>query len=255
MIKIQSENLKSLDGTIHANYANFGYIPYGKTIIGKIHYEPDDELVCSELDQGVYNATVGFGELTPFYLARRGECSFVQKIRSMENIGIAVGIVVDSYPEENIKNVLMSDDGTGGGIRIPSMIISQKDGDKLINWLKTATAEEIKSLIVLCEFKMDYNDDDTVNYDYWFTSSSDRALDFLEDFRPMENKLHGLANFTPHYVFWECPDCDPNYVENDCFGGGKYCALEAGNMAIKGQEIILEDLRQACLWKNLKATN
>lgn len=26
-------------------------------------------------------------------------------------------------------------------------------------------------------------------------------------------------------------------------------------MAIKGQEIMLEDLRQACLWKNLKSTN
>jgi hypothetical protein len=39
-----------LDGTIHANYANFGYIPYGKTIIGKIHYDPDDEMCCGDLD-------------------------------------------------------------------------------------------------------------------------------------------------------------------------------------------------------------
>jgi hypothetical protein len=60
----------------------------------------------------------------------------------MENIGIAVGIVVDNTADEDVKNVLMSDDGTGGGIRIPSMLISQKDGDKLINWLKTATSEE-----------------------------------------------------------------------------------------------------------------
>ena len=64
--------------------------------MGKIHYDPEDEFVCSELDEGVYNKTVGFQDLTPFYLARRGECSFVQKIRSMEGIGIAVGIVVDS---------------------------------------------------------------------------------------------------------------------------------------------------------------
>jgi hypothetical protein len=60
----------------------------------------------------------------------------------MENIGIAVGIVVDNTADEDVTNVLMSDDGTGGGIRIPSMLISQKDGDKLINWLKTATSEE-----------------------------------------------------------------------------------------------------------------
>jgi len=45
--------------------------------MGKIHYDPDDENVCTELDQGVYNKTVGFEDITPFYLARRGGCSFV----------------------------------------------------------------------------------------------------------------------------------------------------------------------------------
>lgn len=110
-------------------------------------------------------------------------------------------------------------------------------------------------LVVLCQFEMAYNTDDKVYYDYWYTSSSARALDFLEDFHAMEEKLHGLAEFTPHFVFWECPDCDPNYTSSDCFGGGKYCALEPGNMSIKGQEIILEDLRQACLWKNVNKVN
>ena len=81
----------------------------------------------------------------------------------------------------------MSDDGTGGGIRIPSMIIGQRDGDKLINWLKTATEEELLQLVVLCEVVMPYNEDDKVNYDFWYTSTSDRALSFLEDFKTMED--------------------------------------------------------------------
>jgi hypothetical protein len=223
--------------------------------MGKLHYDPEDEYVCTELDESVYNKTVaGWSDFTPFYIAKRGECSFVTKIRSMENIGIAVGIVVDNSAE-TIDNVLMSDDGTGGGIRIPSMLIGQRDGEKLLEWMKNATPEEFKQLVVLCEFVMPYNEDDKVQYEYWFTSSSDRALDFLEDFQVMEEKFHGLANFEPHYVFWECQDCDPMYVGNDCFGEGKYCALEPGDMQIKGQEIILEDLRQMCLWKNLQATN
>lgn len=56
-------------------------------------------------------------------MAKRGDCSFVKKVRNMENIGVAVAIIIDDT-DENIKNVLMSDDGTGGGIHIPSMIIS-----------------------------------------------------------------------------------------------------------------------------------
>lgn len=223
--------------------------------MGKLHYDPEDEYVCSELDESVYNKTVaGTNDFTPFYVARRGNCSFVTKIRSMENIGIAVGIVVDNTAE-TVEDVLMSDDGTGGGIRIPSMLIGQKDGEKLISWLKNATPEDLAQLVVLCEFVMPYNQDDKVYYDYWYTSSSDRALDFLEDFHHMEKQLHGLAEFEPHFVFWECTDCDSLYTSNDCFGAGKYCALEPGNLAIKGQEIVLEDLRQLCLWKSLKATN
>lgn len=77
----------------------------------------------------------------------------------------------------------MSDDGTGGGIRIPSMLIGQKDGDRLLNWLNSASEEDMQQLTILCEFVMPYTEDDTVKYDFWYTSSSDRALSFLEDFK------------------------------------------------------------------------
>jgi hypothetical protein len=49
----------------------------------------------------------------------------------MENHGVAVGIIYDNS-DENIDNIIMSDDGTGGGLRIPSMMISKSDGEKLI---------------------------------------------------------------------------------------------------------------------------
>lgn len=60
----------------------------------------------------------------------------------MENIGVSVAIIIDDS-DEDIENVVMSDDGTGGGIRIPSMIISKNDGKKLIDYLRRASNEEI----------------------------------------------------------------------------------------------------------------
>jgi hypothetical protein len=60
----------------------------------------------------------------------------------MENIGVAVAIIVDDS-DENVEGVIMSDDGTGGGIRIPSMLIGKTDGRKLIDFLKRASDEEI----------------------------------------------------------------------------------------------------------------
>ena len=76
-------------------------------------------------------------------IADRGGCSFVEKVGNMEDSGAAIGIVVD-YSNENIENVVMSDDGTGAGIRIPSMLISKKDGNKLIDFIKTADASELE---------------------------------------------------------------------------------------------------------------
>jgi len=60
----------------------------------------------------------------------------------MENIGVAVAIIIDDSIE-NIETIIMSDDGTGGGIRIPSMLISREDGKKLIDYLKRSSAEEL----------------------------------------------------------------------------------------------------------------
>lgn len=60
----------------------------------------------------------------------------------MENIGVAVAIIIDDN-EEDIDGVIMSDDGTGGGIRIPSMLIGKTDGRKLIDYLKRASDEEL----------------------------------------------------------------------------------------------------------------
>jgi hypothetical protein len=166
----------------------------------------------------------------------------VQKVRNMENIGVAVGIVIDDYAE-NIVDVLMSDDGTGGGIRIPSMLIGKGEGNRLLQWWQLADAEEREKLVLMAEFVMPYESGNKVEWDFWMTSSSDRALDFLEDFEQMNTRFGPDVVFTPHYVFWECPNCDMRYLESDCFGGGKYCAVEPSNGSIRGQEIIMEDLR------------
>ena len=56
---------------------------------------------------------------------------------------------------------------------------------------------------------------------------------------------------TPHYVFWKCPGCEDDYLKTDCYAGGKYCAVESSREELRGQDIILEDLRQMCLYKQL----
>lgn len=98
----------------------------------------------------------------------------------MENIGAAVAIIIDDS-DEDIENIIMSDDGTGGGLRIPAMLIGRTDGKKLIDFLKRSSTEEIDQIAIMAEFVME-KPDNRVEYDIWFTSSNDRALDFISDF-------------------------------------------------------------------------
>lgn len=93
--------------------------------------------------------------------------------------------------------------------------------------------------------------DDRVEYDIWFTSSNDRALDFISDFKEYDEKFGSKVLMTPRYVFWKCTFCEEEYLKNDCFGGGKYCAVEPSNDNIKGRDIVLEDLREKCLYNSM----
>lgn len=68
----------------------------------------------------------------------------------MESIGAAVGIVIDD--KEKIS--VMSDDGTGGGIRIPSMLIARDAGSILIDWFVKASAAERASVVLIAEFEL-----------------------------------------------------------------------------------------------------
>ena len=81
--------------------------------------------------------------MTPFMISDRGDCSFVSKVRHMEEAGAAVGIVVDNK-NEDVNSIIMSDDGTGAGIRLPSMLIGKGDGKKLVDFISTASKEQLE---------------------------------------------------------------------------------------------------------------
>lgn len=164
----------------------------------------------------------------------------------MENLGVAVSIIIDDT-EESVDSIIMSDDGTGGGLRIPAMLISKRDGKRLIDFLSTASEDELNSIVILASFDAN-KPDDRVEYDIWYTSSNDRALDFIVEFSETDKEMNELVLMTPHFVFWKCSFCEETYLNNDCYGNGKYCAIEPSNEKIKGRAIIEEDLRQRCLY-------
>jgi len=92
------------------------------------------------------------------------------------------------------------------------------------------------------------NPDNRVEYDIWYTSTDDWALDFIENFLAYDNLFGDKALMTPHFVTFDCQDCDAEFKKKECFDDGRFCALNHKNIKMQGTEIILEDVRQSCIY-------
>lgn len=60
------------------------------------------------------------------------------------------------------------------------------------------------------------------------------------------------VSFEPKFVTWACPYCDSDYKRKECVSDGKYCAMNHRGTNVQGKDIIMEDLREYCLYKMLK---
>jgi len=66
------------------------------------------------------------GVLSPIFMVESTpKCSFVTQTRNIERAGGALALIIDSN-NEDVTDVMLSDDGTGAGIRIPAMLINKK---------------------------------------------------------------------------------------------------------------------------------
>ena len=64
----------------------------------------------------------------PVLLIERGDCTFVTKVRNVEKAGANVALIGDNKLEDS-EIFIMSDDGSGHSINIPSFFIDKKTSD------------------------------------------------------------------------------------------------------------------------------
>ena len=160
-------------------------------------------------------------------------------MRNAERAGASLLVVVDSRVE-NITNVIMGDDGTGTGIRIPSMLIGKTDGEMLIEFANKEVGATLSAEFAVKEKGL------TADIEIWYSSNNQRALDFIKEFDKYAHKLAGYVNIHPRFVTWGCPACTKDFKDEECFSDGKYCApnhVKDDFNRIAGRDIILEDLR------------
>ncbi len=72
----------------------------------------------------------------------------LKKVRKIEETGAAFAIIIDTNKEDNITQNVMIDDSSSADLRITFILISDKNGQIFIDFLKRAPKENSNSLIL-----------------------------------------------------------------------------------------------------------
>uniref|UniRef100_A0A0G4F363 Uncharacterized protein n=1 Tax=Chromera velia CCMP2878 TaxID=1169474 RepID=A0A0G4F363_9ALVE len=259
---------KNGSGRIQGSTAAFGTPSYGQKKIGKLvfsdsqskHCEPDyaeEDFIKSEdaerkKDNDHPNDLEGVDKLH-IVLVDRGGCTFVTKVfLAQEHYKAEAVIVVDNTGATNdgIKHTVVADDGRGNKVTIPSILITETDGDRLKEAVKKGKQDPTKQVLV--ELEWDVPQEDVVTVDFWSDAGKEISYKFLREFAPYAKLLGHNLRFNVHYSIYPV-DKDYNSMcwTKDTDSESKFCADDPDNIGpITGEDIINEDIRQMCIMKH-----
>ncbi|EGR32389.1 vacuolar sorting receptor, putative [Ichthyophthirius multifiliis] len=241
----QVKKINKKEAKIPFQLALFGKIPYGRKIIGDVMLaNPID--ACKPLESTENN------QQHTFVLIQRGECSFVTKVFNAQLFGGKVIILMDDKKEN--YDILMSDDGMGDRVIIPSIFIHFEYGNLLKSLL-----EDKKQVTLQIEFEENkYKKSD---YIFWISLPSITVNKLIYNFNQVRKNLKGNnVQFEPSYDIYVCFECQLEQFANpisDCILNGRFCAndpdlpnigqINSRNIAT-GKNVVEESLRQICIF-------
>jgi hypothetical protein len=196
------------------------------------------------------NNTNIYDENYKIILAYTGSCSISQKARNAQNAGASMLILIhkNNYFSDNF---IYSD--MGNDIYIPISFIGNSEGKILEEYILNNPNDKI---LVEINFKPKHKG--IVDFKFFFSSSEPKAYELIGNMTNYINKFGEQVIFTPYYVVHK----NPYYVEENptsnlnCVSRGVYCYYpKATTITHEGQKILMEDIRQKCMFKITKEKN
>ena len=224
-------------------------MPYGHLIEGYLLFDLDNEpnqYGCEKFNRyAELNPIVGD---SPFIIVKKGLCSPTQKVKNIEEAGGHAAIIINDKDEPPEK-MFLADDGNGGEISIPAVLISLNDGNKLINYYTDKKPDRNNRIRLEIYFALEKSDN-TVKYDIWFTPDQTKVYEFLSDFEKYQKLLGDIAILDMHYITYPYFSYNENSKTpvDDCLGSGLYCIRPSSEIN-DGALIALESIKQKCLYK------
>eukprot|EP00922_Rhytidocystis_sp_ex-Travisia-forbesii_P034198 GHVS01050812.1.p1 GENE.GHVS01050812.1~~GHVS01050812.1.p1 ORF type:complete len:659 (+),score=163.48 GHVS01050812.1:262-2238(+) len=193
--------------------------------------------------------------LRNIFVIRRGDCTFVEKARNAQHLKADAVVVVDSpdssWNRDDIRHVIMADNGKGYDIEIPSLLITNADGETII----VAIKNKPKDGDVYAELEWSVPRRGVVDVDFWTDNTrEDEGRRFLKEFAHSAKVLGPHLHFAIHFFLFQMP---PKIAGELCLSDeGTFCAeapaattlSSSGKGLITGRDVVEEDMRQLCLF-------
>ena len=189
----------------------------------------------------------------PVILIERGDCTFVTKVRNVEKAGANIALIGDTV-EENSEVFIMSDDGSGHSINIPSFFINKEtmdafedsydNGDHIIIQVKIETAHT----------------NNTSQVDLWISTPFDLSVDTLRGLRNQLPLFGDQIQFDVKIKSKPCVFCPVEEREKDCISNGLYCPIAPISKdetmmsfleTLDGKSLMKQNLLAKCVHKTL----
>jgi hypothetical protein len=248
------KSLGSTNGRIQGSTATFGAPFYGDRVLGRLvwgeskghhHCSADDyEVPALDVMSSSVSKAHDQARLINIVMVRRGECTFVTKAKVASEKGAHAVIIVDkedsTLTSRDVQNLIVADDGFGQAVSIPSVLISQYDGEPLIAAAKNED--------VIVELAWDIPTDNVVALDLWMNSAASDTQHFLQKFTRSRKTLNEVVKFTPHYDVFSA-DPAMNGYSGLCYdSSARYCAADPdGAGPVSGKDVLEENVRQLCI--------
>ena len=133
----------------------------------------------------------------PVILIDRGNCTFVTKARNVEKAGANVALIGDDRVEYS-ELLVMSDDGSGHSINIPSFLLRKKTADHFKRYKDNLIVK------IAIETALSNN---TVTVDLWYSTEFDLTEGILSGLKKYIPKFEDKVIFTPKIKTKRCLYC------------------------------------------------
>ena len=151
----------------------------------------------------------------------------------------------------------MGNDGSGDDILIPAVMISKEDGMILQQFMKDISNNT--NLLTTIELSINFEmlAWRKARIDLFYTSSDFKVYDLLKEFTKYQNLLENKDIIIPHLISFSDFQYSPNETKNreNCLGFGKYCSEPIKEKGITSENIIMENIRQMCVFNVGRTTN